>query len=153
MAKSEKSMVPFLSLICKEFEPPAPYDTNVEFMPTMQFIGPPKTLLLWFFDSLSQYLKIDLFKDYASPSIYYICTNTDPNDKEAKQGKEFYESRLKMMQEGNYIEEEEENDAENGEENDEETGSEEPKKAPPKEEFMYHYERLCRGESNKVCVG
>ena len=37
-------MVPFLSLICKEFEPPAPYDTNVEFMPTMQFIGPPKTL-------------------------------------------------------------------------------------------------------------
>ena len=25
-------MVPFLSLICKEFEPPAPYDTTVEFM-------------------------------------------------------------------------------------------------------------------------
>lgn len=114
--------------------------------------GPLKLSLIWFFDSLSQYLKIDLFKDYASPSIYYISTNTDPNDKEAKQGKEFYESRLEMMQEGNYIEEEEENDAENGEENDEETGSEEPKKAPPKEEFMYHYERLCRGESNKVCV-
>ena len=80
--------------------------------------------LIWFFGSLPQYLKIDLFKDYASPSIYYISTNTDPNDKEAKQSKEFYESRLKMMQEGNYIEEEEENDAENGEENDEETGSE-----------------------------
>ena len=44
MAKSEKSMVPFLSLICKEFEPPAPYDTTVEFMPTMQFIGLPTTL-------------------------------------------------------------------------------------------------------------
>lgn len=143
-------MVPFLSLICKEFEPPAPYDTTVEFMPTMQFIGLPTTLFNLVLRL--QYLKIDLFKDYASPSIYYISTNTDPNDKEAKEGKAFYESRLEMMQEGNYIEEEEENDAENGEENDEETGSEEPKKAPPKEEFMYHYERLCRGESNKVCV-
>ena len=49
-----------------------------------------------------------------------------------------------MMQEGEHLEEEEGNE--------EETESEETEKPQPKEGFMLHYERLCRGESNKVCV-
>lgn len=69
-------------------------------------------------------------------------TFTDPNDKEARESKVYYEGRLSMMQEGEHLEEEEENE--------EETESEETEKPQPKEGFMLHYERLCRGESNKV---
>ena len=44
-------------------------------------------------------------------------------------------------------------DEEQGEEDDEEDSSEDSKKAKPKEEFMLHYEKLCRGESSKVWMG
>lgn len=71
----------------------------------------------------------------------------DTNDEEAKQSKVYYESRLSMMEEGEYFEEEEDED-----EDEEESSSGETEKPKPKEEFMLHYERLCRGESNKVCI-
>lgn len=48
-----------------------------------------------------------------------------------------------MMKEGEDFEEAEE-------EGDEEDTSEETGKPKPKEEFILHYERLCRGESNQV---
>ena len=49
------------------------------------------------------------------------------------------------MEEGEHLEEVEE-------EADEEDTSEETHKPKPKEEFILHYERLCRGESNRVCT-
>ena len=48
-----------------------------------------------------------------------------------------------MMEEGEDLEEVEE-------EGDGEDTSEENEKPKPKQEFILHYERLCRGESNKV---
>ena len=48
-----------------------------------------------------------------------------------------------MMEEGEDLEEAEE-------EGDGEDTSEENEKPKPKQEFILHYERLCRGESNKV---
>ena len=51
-----------------------------------------------------------------------------------------------MMEEG-----EEEKEMTEEEEDEEET-SEETEKPNPKQEFILHYERLCRGESNKVCT-
>jgi len=50
-----------------------------------------------------------------------------------------------MMEEGEHLEEAEE------EAHEEET-SEETDKPKPKQEFILHYERLCRGESNRVCT-
>jgi len=50
-----------------------------------------------------------------------------------------------MMQDGDYTDDEEED-------NDEEETSEDSNKPKPKEEFMLDYERLCRGESNKVHI-
>ena len=48
-----------------------------------------------------------------------------------------------MMEEGEDLEEAEE-------EGDGEDASEENEKPKLKQEFILHYERLCRGESNKV---
>ena len=50
------------------------------------------------------------------------------------------------------MEEEEEHLEEAEEEADEEETSEETDRPKPKQEFILHYERLCRGESNKVCT-
>ena len=50
-----------------------------------------------------------------------------------------------MMQDGDYTDDEEED-------NDEEETSEDSNKPKPKEEFMLDYERLCRGQSNKVHI-
>ena len=50
------------------------------------------------------------------------------------------------------IEEGEEEDEMAEEEEDEQEASEETEKPKPKQEFILHYERLCRGESNKVCT-
>lgn len=44
-------------------------------------------------------------------------------------------------------------DDEEGKGDDEEDSSEDSKKAKPKEDFILHYEKLCREESNKVCMG
>ena len=53
-----------------------------------------------------------------------------------------------MMEEGEDLEYEEEEE----EEDEEDTLPEETEKPEPKEEFVLHYERLCRGESNKVRI-
>lgn len=49
-----------------------------------------------------------------------------------------------MMKEGEYFEEEEEED--------EQETPEETQKPEQKEEFILHYERLCRGETSKVGI-
>ena len=51
-----------------------------------------------------------------------------------------------MMEEEEHLEEAEE------EETDDEETTEETDKPEPKQEFILHYERLCRGESNRVCT-
>ena len=55
-----------------------------------------------------------------------------------------------MMEEEEHLEEAEEEEEE--EEADEEETSKETDKSEPKQEFILHYERLCRGESNRVCT-
>lgn len=76
----------------------------------------------------------------------------DPNDEEARQNKAYYESRLSIMEEEEHNEEAEEEAKESAdEEADEEETSEgtDHDKPEPKQEFILHYERLCRGESNR----
>ncbi|KAJ7393582.1 hypothetical protein OS493_006567 [Desmophyllum pertusum] len=65
-----------------------------------------------------------------------LMLKEDPNDEEAKQSKVYYESRINVMQEPEY-------DLEDEDEDEEET------EHKPKLKFISHYERLCRGESNK----
>ena len=57
-----------------------------------------------------------------------------------------------MMEKEEHLEEAEEEEEEEEEEADEEETSEETDKPEPKQEFILHYERLCRGESNRVCT-
>ena len=68
----------------------------------------------------------------------------DPKDEALQQSKIYYQNRLSMMQDGVYFDDEEEDD------DDEEEIPEDSNKPKPKEKFMLHYEKLCRGESNKV---
>ena len=55
-----------------------------------------------------------------------------------------------MMEEEEHLEEAEKESEEK--EADEEETSEKTDKPEPKQEFILHYERLCRGESNRVCT-
>ena len=72
--------------------------------------------------------------------LFYI----DPKDEALQQSKIYYQNRLSMMQNEEYFDDEEEDD------DDEEESPEDSNKPKPKEKFMLHYEKLCRGESNKV---
>ena len=74
--------------------------------------------------------------------LFYL----DPKDEALQQSKIYYQNRLSMMQNGENFDDDEEED----DDDDEEESPEESNKPKPKEEFMLHYEKLCRGESNKV---
>ena len=78
-------------------------------------------------------------------SIHVCFTYLDPKDEALQQSKIYYQHRLSMMQNGEYFVDDEEED--NG---DKEESPEESNKPEQKEEFMLYYEKLCRGESNKV---
>ena len=69
-----------------------------------------------------------------------VLLSLDPENEVHQQSKIYYESRLKRMQDGQHYHEEDE----------EEISSEENTKPELKQDFMLHYEKLCRGEANKV---
>ena len=72
----------------------------------------------------------------------------EPNDEALKQSKVYYEGRLSLLQNGEDTDEEEDEDDDDDDE--EEEMSDDSMKPKPKEDFILHYEQLCRGETNKV---